>query len=431
MYTPSPVPQLPPELWEQVIDHLWNDTPTLRECSLTCRVFFTSSRYHLFYRIELCSQLACLCFRDALDSSSAAGTDIALYVKIINIVGLPLCRLGDQYDSGNALLLHDIITRLPNVSELQLDNVDLDVHLPMDYLETGEELQSFSHLFPLPDLKSLRLSSVMVHSIHDITRLIAAFPRLSTLNIERALWWQDNSDSPLAPTELEDARGTLQHLGHLSLFTVPSPIDLLRRIQRFPSLQATRQFGWTTYVADEKRILLGLLRDSASSIRVLDLVTRYDCNIFADLDASEYANVQSLDLNLAASSHDLDAFCPSLPPFLTQFDATNLRELTLGFSLFRPTNMYWTFVDWAAMDAALVQLHARKPSLTVLIRIAFVPAAGLSDNVTADIAAPLVEYLPHTLRAQTRVGVRCDLCDSMTGAVLRQGSVRWLLSDGE
>jgi len=398
-----------------------------------CRAWTPASRYLLFSRIELCSENDCLRFRDTVVFSSAAGTDIARYVKHVCVAGLPLCRIGDQYDGGNALLLHEVLTRLPHVDELQLNNVDLDVCLPLDYTDMQVELRPFSHLFPFPNLRALRLSSVMVHSIHDITRLIAAFPHLSVLVIDRALWWQDNSSAPLGHVELEDARLTLQNLRRLSVFTVPSPMDLLRRIQRFPALQATREFGWTTYVADEKRLLLGLLRDSAPSIKVLDLVTRYDSNLFSDLDGSQYVHVHNLNLTLAASSHDIDAFCPSLPPFLVQLDATFLRSLSLGFRLFRPTNMYWTFVDWAMLDDALVQLHARNPALTVLFRIAFVPATDLSENITTDVAGPLAGYLSRTLCTTMRVGVRCDLFDSMAGESVRQGSVpprqgraRWL-----
>ncbi|KAH9917307.1 uncharacterized protein B0H18DRAFT_37975 [Fomitopsis serialis] len=224
----------------------------------------------------------------------------------------------------------------------------------------GVALRPFSHLFPFPNLRTLHLSSVMVHSIHDITRLIAAFPHLSVLVIDRALWWQDNSSAPLGHVELE-AHSLLCRISAVyqcSRCQVPWTVAANTEV---PCVTGNRQFGWTTYVADEKRLLLGLLRDSAPSIKVLDLVTRYDSNLFSDLDGAQYVHVRDLNLMLAASSHDLDAFCPSLPPFLTQLDATHLRSLTLGFSLFRPTNMYWTFVDWAVLDDALVQLHARNP----------------------------------------------------------------------
>ena len=79
------------------------------------------------------------------------------------------------------------------------------------------------------------------------------------------LWWQGTA-APLLPAERAHADRTLRALESLSLLSVPSPVDLLRRIQRFPALQATRQFGWSTYTADEKRLMLGILRASAASV---------------------------------------------------------------------------------------------------------------------------------------------------------------------
>ena len=154
--------------------------------------------------------------------------------------------------------------------------------------------------------------------------------------------------------------------------------------------------------------------------------------MLSELDASSYAGVQSLSLMLAASAHNHDAFCSALPAFLAQLDSTSLHTLTLGFSLFRPTHMYWTFVDWPALDAALAALHARSPAtLVVVFRVAFVPAAGLAETLTADVAGPLIENLPGALGAGTRIGVRCDLFDQMAGVALRQGALRWLVSDGQ
>ena len=115
----------------------------------------------------------------------------------------------------------------------------------------------------------------MFHSVHDVSRLIAAFPQLRTLAVNRALWWQGTA-APLLPAERAHADRTLRALESLSLLSVPSPVDLLRRIQRFPALQATRQFGWSTYTADEKRLMLAILRASAASVHALDIVTRYD-----------------------------------------------------------------------------------------------------------------------------------------------------------
>ncbi|KAF8480618.1 hypothetical protein JB92DRAFT_2611097, partial [Gautieria morchelliformis] len=44
---------LPGELIDQVIDHLHDDSPSLRACCLTCRAWAPSARFHIFHDIVL------------------------------------------------------------------------------------------------------------------------------------------------------------------------------------------------------------------------------------------------------------------------------------------------------------------------------------------------------------------------------------------
>ncbi|KZT07812.1 uncharacterized protein LAESUDRAFT_602594, partial [Laetiporus sulphureus 93-53] len=47
------LPQLPIEIWERTIDHLWNSPPTLLSCSLVCKSWCYRSRFHLVKRLVL------------------------------------------------------------------------------------------------------------------------------------------------------------------------------------------------------------------------------------------------------------------------------------------------------------------------------------------------------------------------------------------
>ncbi|KZT08160.1 uncharacterized protein LAESUDRAFT_78696 [Laetiporus sulphureus 93-53] len=47
------LPQLPIEVWENVIDHLWNDQWTLRRCRLVCRAWYSPSRFHLDQWVDI------------------------------------------------------------------------------------------------------------------------------------------------------------------------------------------------------------------------------------------------------------------------------------------------------------------------------------------------------------------------------------------
>lgn len=50
--TTEPGPRLPQELFDMVIDHMYSDTATLRQCSLVCRGWVATSSLHLFRRVK-------------------------------------------------------------------------------------------------------------------------------------------------------------------------------------------------------------------------------------------------------------------------------------------------------------------------------------------------------------------------------------------
>ncbi|KZT08111.1 uncharacterized protein LAESUDRAFT_75822 [Laetiporus sulphureus 93-53] len=47
------LPQLPIEVWENVIDHLWDDRDALKACIFVCRAWYSPSRFHLHRQIEI------------------------------------------------------------------------------------------------------------------------------------------------------------------------------------------------------------------------------------------------------------------------------------------------------------------------------------------------------------------------------------------
>ncbi|KZT04982.1 uncharacterized protein LAESUDRAFT_813848 [Laetiporus sulphureus 93-53] len=48
-----PLPQLPVEVWENVINHLWDDQYALAQCSLVCRAWYPPCRFHLHRKIMI------------------------------------------------------------------------------------------------------------------------------------------------------------------------------------------------------------------------------------------------------------------------------------------------------------------------------------------------------------------------------------------
>lgn len=45
--------RLPVELWDNIIDHLWDDRESLAACSIVCRAWRPSVHTHLFHTVAL------------------------------------------------------------------------------------------------------------------------------------------------------------------------------------------------------------------------------------------------------------------------------------------------------------------------------------------------------------------------------------------
>ncbi|KAI0727469.1 hypothetical protein C8Q72DRAFT_886477 [Fomitopsis betulina] len=357
------------------------------------------------------------------------GTTITWHVKHASVVGLPLCRLGREYDNGNGPILHDVLEQLPNVMELTLHNVDIDAYLPLDYPASGIQRRPFSHLFPTSTLRTHCIAEAMFHSVHDVSRLIATFPLLDALTIKRPRWWQD-AGVPLQDQESEYTNRTLRGVTYLSLFSTPTQEDILRKIEKFPYRQS-RQFEWTAYILGERRLFREMLRASAAHLRELDLFARLRLqdllfsysndlltshSVLMSLDTRIFTSIRCLNLVLRASPYTQDPFCDALPAFVTCLNTTRLRTLALHLNVFRPADTYWTFIDWPALDDALAALHACRPTLFIVFRIMF-------TGLTVDIAGALIEDLRGALGAGMRIGPQCDLDDHGS---LTQGEIRWL-----
>ncbi|KZS99554.1 uncharacterized protein LAESUDRAFT_616257, partial [Laetiporus sulphureus 93-53] len=62
-------PQLPIEVWENVIDHLWDKQWTLLECHLVCRAWYPRSRFHLHRSIWFVSSKGVKAYAKALNQT--------------------------------------------------------------------------------------------------------------------------------------------------------------------------------------------------------------------------------------------------------------------------------------------------------------------------------------------------------------------------
>ncbi|OCH90111.1 hypothetical protein OBBRIDRAFT_628100 [Obba rivulosa] len=145
--------KVPPELADRIIDFLHDDPASLRTCSLTCRSWVHSSRYHIFHFIELSALRHYIAFARLLKTAPCLGR----YVRSMVIQMHP--DLLHAHSQG--MLLTDIACRLGDVRRL----VIMGVSNPVDH----ETLAQFG------PVSELTICSSFAHP-SDVVALFAAFP---------------------------------------------------------------------------------------------------------------------------------------------------------------------------------------------------------------------------------------------------------------
>ncbi|KDQ58645.1 hypothetical protein JAAARDRAFT_675253 [Jaapia argillacea MUCL 33604] len=152
-------PVLPQELVDNIIDHLYSDTLTLRACALTSRRWLHTARYHIFHRISIRIDVDLTRLLHLLQNSP----HIPPYIHILSLIGRQNNRI------QNYLLLQQL---LPNIDELILQCFEL--------FDTCDEfLDLFYNHFT--GIKSLQLLGCTLGNANYLVDLLSAKPNLESI----------------------------------------------------------------------------------------------------------------------------------------------------------------------------------------------------------------------------------------------------------
>ena len=158
--------KLPVEVWERVMDHLWEDYPELLACSLVCRAWYPRSRFHLLSRVLLQSRADV--HRLARNLKSMHGLRDQIHTLIVR--GGPTeatCTSIPQIGTLAAALAHNP----PRAEELGLWHACWR-DIPDD---------TFLHLTTFTSLSRLTLAYVTFPNVLTFGRLIFSLPGLEVL----------------------------------------------------------------------------------------------------------------------------------------------------------------------------------------------------------------------------------------------------------
>lgn len=254
------MPVLPPEIFDETIDHLWDDPKSLEACSLTCRAWVPTSRLHLFRTVRVRSAEDCTSLSSLLESSPV----IARCVRKLTI-----CAEYPGYD-GEARRTEDdswindasgLLKKLTRVNSLALSRLGWSSLLP------GTKL-AFAELFKA--VKTLFLFEVRFDASGDVLDVLSAFPELNELYFHGVSWTHE-SPTPqlLAPRHEGDEER--MHLTYLFLDPRSSPTLVTEWLLNHPSEQRLRTIQLCWREIENTKALGDLLQASGSALERLTI----------------------------------------------------------------------------------------------------------------------------------------------------------------
>ena len=172
--------ELPPELYDCILDCLSEDKQTLRNCALVTRNWLPRARHHLFHSIYI-EWSNCYAFTRLLASKPELGARVAT-LEIEGAFGIfSMDRLhGATLDGWLRSISPVFPTQLTNLRKLELALITIDAELVHSFFG---RLSSISHL---------TLWACALTSFDIFIELFASFPALKRLSIAFTQEWETN-----------------------------------------------------------------------------------------------------------------------------------------------------------------------------------------------------------------------------------------------
>jgi len=360
-------PELPQELVDQIIDHLWDDPLSLRACSLSCSAWLPSSRTHIFREVKLDGAVACLRFEELLQASSDI---IAVYIRNLFIEAHHFSYNADALRNPSSTWvarIPSLLERLPRVIELGFTSLNWSA-LRMD-AGRSEMLCN-----KLADVRHLHLSNVHFETSAQAYSVLSAAKKLAQLRFDRVYWncW--------SPTSTLDSSGTLtpSPLRRLLLQSGSPPnlvIDWL--LSSYQNLEI-RDLCVRWRERGNTRALGGLLR--AAGPRLEHLYIEFTNGVAS---ATMSRNDFSLAHNTMLRALHIDGLvlpgCDDwLASILCQLNSRCLEVVEISILARRAGDLY--ALDWPQLETAFSRLQL--PGLSVTFNISLAVRSA-NDQVEA------------------------------------------------
>ncbi|KAI0748638.1 hypothetical protein C8Q80DRAFT_1172914 [Daedaleopsis nitida] len=344
---PSSIP-IPPELCDQTIDHLWDDLEALRACSLACKDWLPSSRFHLFRNVRLRHADDMTRFRALLTSNPTIAhcvRKLSLSADYDGATPDGTAREDDAWVNGAA----ELFPLLDQVTTLALARVRW-------HALNEETRRAFAGVSK--SVRQLFLFEVSFDASRDVIAFLSAFPALHELYFQ-AVSWKTDSPSPFenGSDALLDA-GRMQ-LSYLFLDPKSSPTLVTEWLLQHPydhQLQ-TIQLCWREL--ENTQSVGDLLQASGSSLESLHVEfpagVSEDAVLQNHLSLAHNTGLRALHfggLDVRASqefvSHRL---FPWVTTMLSQVRSRELQEVSFALEIASVQDLL--ALEWVRIDSDL------------------------------------------------------------------------------
>jgi hypothetical protein len=252
-------PKLPPELIDYIIDYLHDNIWDLRSCALVSKTWLPSCRFHIFYRISICSYGSSeICYHRLYEFIQQTPC-LASYVRDLKFI--------DNPDAALERILLPLLRSFTQLCKLSLSNLDWDWFTP-------DMKKLFVDILDLPSLVHFKVKLVWFSRPEDFINLLR--PPLKRLAV--GISWSGNRTTvdigSVVNAEGQDAmakrRPCRLELLDLSIAFSPALIEWLLRPQSIVDLSNLRSlYVYLTpgpMVDEATEAQLGLMRGLGSSL---------------------------------------------------------------------------------------------------------------------------------------------------------------------
>ncbi|KAI0707953.1 hypothetical protein C8Q76DRAFT_656727 [Earliella scabrosa] len=340
-----PCPPLPPELCDQTIDHLWDDLNALRACSLACKDWLPSSRFHLFRNVRLRHADDVTRFKALLSSSPTIAhcvRKLSLSADYDGATPDGTSREDDAWVNGAA----ELFPMLDRVTTLALARVRW-------HALNAETQAAFAGVSQ--SVRSLFLFEVSFDASRDVIAFLSAFPALQDLYFQ-AVSWKNDSPSPFDEPSAD--RGGMQ-LSYLFLDPKSSPTLVTEWLLQHPAEQRLQSIQLCWRELENTQSVGALLQASGSSLESLHI--EFPAGISEDaamqnhLSLAHNTGLRALHfggLDVRASQAFVSSrLFPWVTTMLSQVRSRHLQEVSFALEIASVQDLL--ALDWARIDADL------------------------------------------------------------------------------